>query len=90
MTDPTQFKARVFDLSITFEVAKRERSCRRLHTIQPKETHLAVYKGDPPMRDNYCLVCAVEYLKETREKAIRALQAIDTIQDQLETCDFTC
>lgn len=85
MADPTQFNAQVFDLNITFEIAKRERGCRGLHTIQPKETHLAVYKGDPPMRDNYCLSCAVEYLKETREKAINALQAINTIQDQLGT-----
>ena len=83
MTDPIQLNAYVFNLYITFEIAKRERGCRGFHTIQPKETHLAVYKGDPPMRDNYCLDCAVEYLKKTRGKAVDSLKAIDAIQDQL-------
>jgi len=89
MTDPTQISTHVFDLTITFEIAKGNRRCRRCCTIQPKDIHLAVYKGGLPMRDNYCLSCAVEYLKETREKAIRALKAIDEIQDQLELYDFT-
>lgn len=87
----TKLNIQVFDSYVTFEVAKGTRTCRRARgatlcdrKINPKETHLAVYKGDPPMRDNYCLNCASLYLIETREKLGDALTAIDDVQNQLE------
>jgi hypothetical protein len=77
MTDPIQFNAYFFGLHVTFETAKGKRTCRGFgcNNINPGEQHLAIYSGDPhPTRDNYCLKCAKDKLKQVKEDAQAALE----------------
>jgi hypothetical protein len=58
---------------LTFETAKGTRSCFRAHQILPGEQHLAIYDG--VRRNNYCLDCAQEKLKEI-ENSLQSFQQV--------------
>jgi len=70
------FNAHFFGLYITFETAKGKRTCRgwTCNNISPGEQHLAIYSGDPQTRDNYCLECAKDKLKQVKKDATEALE----------------
>lgn len=81
MLDPKLLDIRVdfFGQTVCFETAKRNRYCRAYQVgctqIGPGDQHLAIYKGDPPMRDNYCLTCAKSKLKQVITDARTALDS---------------
>lgn len=91
--DLTQFKTTILDNTITFEVAKRERRCRRPYIdgnlpsctgINGGDIHLAVYiSNQPPIRENYCMACAWKYLLQTREKVNAAISELDLLEKHL-------
>jgi len=70
----------------TFEIAKRERRCKGNHSIYPDEEHLAVYLGGSYVntRENYCLACANEYLKEVQTKVSDSKKSLKMVQDAVK------
>lgn len=81
-----EFEITVFGSRITFETAKGIRTCKGFgcDNIHRGETHLAVYRsGSQPIRDNYCLPHACEFLEGLQENAAYAVTAADLLDAEL-------
>lgn len=76
---------KIFNIKVTFETAKGDRTCRNSHKIQPGRWHLALYGEDrPDNRTNYCLDCATDKLKAIQTALNEGSNSLKIINNHLK------